>query len=205
MRLMMSFRTTGVRHVCHSCISGGWWVIQRHRDVTNQVFRVGRGFCNNLFEAAAESPPVSSHTVCGLNALQVRKDEFVACCKTPQRRCLIYVTYILYRLLNIFKAFSLSLNHILRMYKVVQCSVSNLGLTDWLNIFNKYQKIFIISCPTFLKTSVFLTAPCWPISLQTDFWFIAKHYQNHVLVLHRFQKWVCGSIYQYDLSSFFFK
>lgn len=98
MRLMMLVRTTGVRHVCHSCISGGWWVIQRHRDVTNQVFRVGRGLCNNLFEAAAESPPVSSHTVCGLNALQVRKDEFVACCKTPQRRCLIYVTYILYRL-----------------------------------------------------------------------------------------------------------
>lgn len=113
----------------------GGWVIQRHRDVTNQLFRVGRGLCNNLFEAAAESPPVSSHTVCGLNALQVRKmwhrkDEFVACRKTPQQRRLIYVTYILYRLLNIFKAFSLSLNHILRMYKVVQCRVSNSGLTE---------------------------------------------------------------------------
>lgn len=73
-------------------------VVGYSKAVTNQVFRVGRGLCNNLFEAAAESPPVSSHTVCGLNALQVRKDEFVACCKTPQRRCLIYVTYILYRL-----------------------------------------------------------------------------------------------------------
>lgn len=180
------------------------WVIQRHWDVTNQLFRVGRGLCNNLFEAAAESPPVSSHTVCGLNALQVRKDEFVACWKTPQRRRLIYVTYILYRLLNIFKVLSLyTFSH----FKNVQsCPVPCKQL--WLNWLAKHlQQIskniynIVSNLP---KTSVFLTAPCWPISFQTDSWFIAKHYQNHVLVLHRFQKWFCGAIYQYYLSCFFF-
>lgn len=45
MRLMMSFRTTGVRTtVCHSCISGGWLGYSKAPGCNEPAFAGGEGF-----------------------------------------------------------------------------------------------------------------------------------------------------------------